>query len=596
MDFTSQLVKRYKSIFSLPSQNTLTFEILVLSVLAGVASYWMAIGADGWKIGLVDGLISFAATGFACSAIISRSKLEERFLTLRRSLGFILFGILFTYVGILMGSFFSRLLADPLILERVYYLSCGVVVAYSYVVMSSVSNSPTHKILLKSVLQPFSIVIAHSAVILWIKQEFYPERILAFFLVALTSLIASKWFYTKLETVGERTSGLGSISLFKSFIGSLILEDNELLEKDLQKISVVKDVEVKTITLKNREGEAMLVAPLVHPGPFKNVGGASLPTKIAEKLGETGKVPIIFHTPTTHEQDPILSGDCERITEAILRTQNARGMSTASAATSVKVGNITATVQIFGDTPLAVISRSPIPTEDLPYEINEICLKKMREFGYSDGIVVDAHNSMEATYEPLTSEDCSNIVMALERALEGISPNGKLSAGFAQLKLEEFSRREGIGEGGIMALVTEVDGRKSAFVSIDGNNMISGLREKILAKLRVAGYEVSEVATTDTHVVTGTTGGQGYFILGKAIPEAIILEKVLQAVRLAESNRSDCLVDFSKTRVESVHLLGEEGLKVLWRTTEKTIVSAKRNLIILLGAPISVALILYLLF
>ena len=43
-----------------------------------------------------------------------------------------------------------------------------------------------------------------------------------------------------------------------------------------------------------------------------------------------------------------------------------------------------------------------------------------------------------------------------------------------------------MGTGGITAIVVQVSKQKTAYVVIDGNNMISGLREKILAALTSA--------------------------------------------------------------------------------------------------------------
>jgi len=137
---------------------------------------------------------------------------------------------------------------------------------------------------------------------------------------------------------------------------------------------------------------------------------------------------------------------------------------------------------------------------------------------------------------------------------------------------------DGIGGGGVMALVTSVEGEKAAFVSIDGNNMVSGLREKIVSELIQSGYAVAEVATTDTHVVTGLGKGEGYHALGVAIPEAVIIKKVVEAVREAESQMSECLVNLSKQTVPRLHLLGDCGIEVLWNVTDQSIKVAKSRL------------------
>ena len=63
----------------------------------------------------------------------------------------------------------------------------------------------------------------------------------------------------------------------------------------------------------------------------------------------------------------------------------------------------------------------------------------------------------------------------------------------------EFNLKAGMGAGGITAIVVQVENQKTAYVVIDGNNMVPGLREKILDNLAELGFEASEVFTTDTH-------------------------------------------------------------------------------------------------
>lgn len=576
----------------------MVFQIILFSPFFAAISYWLASGDEGAFFGLLDGLLSLAATAiiFGCIISLEDSK-RQGFFTFRRALGLALFGVFFAGVGILFGGALSKVFEDAKLLERIYYLICGFIVVYEYTVLAAVSNASRFDAAIKSIIQPALILSVHTTLAFYLRNLDYSRYLLDFLVMCGVALIVSNIYYRRIEGVGKKLSGLGSISLFKSFITSLILDKTELLEKDLQKISIRKDVEIRELNFLTDKEEAKLVAPLVHPGPFRKVGGAMLPTILAEFLSEKNITPIVFHTPTTHEEDPVLSEDCNRIVSTIINSREFGGTGIATKAASKKVGKVTVTVQVFDSTPLIVISRSPIPTEDLPPQVNEFCLKKIREFGYSDGIVVDAHNSMENTYEPFEEKDFADLAMALELALKEIeSAKGQLKAGFVKLNLEGYSRKDGIGDGGVMALVTQVEEQRAAFVSIDGNNMVSGLRDKIRAELEKLGYSVSEIATTDTHIVTGMTAGQGYFVLGKAIPEKVIMKKVIEAVEAADSKKANCAVKFSKHVVENVHLLGKGGLEALWIITEESIQTAKRGLLLLLGIPALVATVLALLF
>ena len=51
------------------------------------------------------------------------------------------------------------------------------------------------------------------------------------------------------------------------------------------------------------------------------------------------------------------------------------------------------------------------------------------------------------------------------------------------------------------ALVTEVCGERTAYILVDGNNMLAGLRERILKKIQSLGVANAEILTTDSHAL-----------------------------------------------------------------------------------------------
>jgi putative membrane protein len=60
---------------------------------------------------------------------------------------------------------------------------------------------------------------------------------------------------------------------------------------------------------------------------------------------------------------------------------------------------------------------------------------------------------------------------------------------------------DGIGPLGIRTAVFEVDGQRTAYVLVDGNNMEPGLRDRLVGTLVDARVDEAEVLTTDTHTV-----------------------------------------------------------------------------------------------
>jgi putative membrane protein len=571
----------------------------ILGAVLGTIVYYISGGGNRALLGFVDGLFSLAL-GSILSAIVLNWGSKEELLTFKRMMAMVNIGMLLLGIGLVVSSIFANLYADPYLLEKGYFVSCGILTSYLFIILAAITNKKVLQLLLLTVSQPIIIISLH-VFILFVTNNSYllnANLFIMFLITVIITLLLSRWYFNTISNVGKELIGYSSTLILQAFIEALLLDKTGLLEMILKAVAEESDIEIKTFYFENDNQKGMIVAPFFHPGPFRDIGSSKLPTRIAVEFLKKEIFPIVFHTPTTHEKDLILKNDCERVMETIFSSDNDHGSMVAYPMIVGKSGNITITTQIFDEVPLVVISRSPLPTEDLPEYVNTFCMEKLIQIGYSDGAIVDAHNSMVANFTKLTEEDSLDITKALEEALEKAKDcgQGTLKAGFSNIRLDKYSIKEGIGEAGIMAMVTEVNGIKGAFVSVDGNNMVVGLRDKIKEALSALGYDRAEITTTDTHVVTGHTGGEGYFPLGKAIPEADLVEKIIEAVGKADSRKTECSVKFSKRKVESVYLLGNRGLENLWKVTNDSMKVAKRRLMVLLMLLIAIGSFLYYIF
>ncbi|MCX8170107.1 MAG: DUF2070 family protein, partial [Candidatus Methanomethyliaceae archaeon] len=293
-----------------------------------------------------------------------------------------------------------------------------------------------------------------------------------------------------------------------------------------------------------------------------------------------------------------LSKECEMVVKTILSLNIKEGKAIATKSVNIKRGRITVTCQAFNGIPLIVISRAPIPTEDLPNEINELCLRKILEKGFSDGIIVDAHNAMDGNHFEFGENDKADLLEALDFCLDELKKDsgGRPLIGFANSKLEGYTVKQGFGDGGIMVMVVEVNGQKTAYIVFDGNNMISGLREKIIDAVKKEEFDVSEVATTDTQGVVGWRAKEGYTPIGKNVNIGIILNRTIELIRGADSKKEECSVNFSKITLEKLHFLGYEGMERLWFVTDASIKRAKKGGIVTAISIILLGLIIGLVF
>jgi putative membrane protein len=144
----------------------------------------------------------------------------------------------------------------------------------------------------------------------------------------------------------------------------------------------------------------------------------------------------------------------------------------------------------------------------------------------------------------------------------------------------EFSLEEGMGAGGITVIVVKTGNQKSAYVVVDGNNMVSGLREDILASLNSLGIEEGEVFTTDTHSVSALIlGNQGYHPIGEAMDKKKLVDYIKQATIEATSKLKPVQGASKSITVNDVTVLGEKQLETLCVLIDKGLRMAKRLLV-----------------
>jgi putative membrane protein len=211
-------------------------------------------------------------------------------------------------------------------------------------------------------------------------------------------------------------------------------------------------------------------------------------------------------------------------------------------------------------------------------------------------LAIDAHNSMGGSF------DCDSAVASfskasvacLEKAMKRQSSSFKVGA--ATVVPQEFKVLDGMGPGGISVIVVEVDGQKVAYVTIDGNNMVSGLRDKILAALKELGIDDGEVLTTDTHSVCGMIrSARGYNLVGEAIDHAKLINYIKEATIHALDNMEPAEASWRTETIPKVKVVGEQQITELTVLADNTTERAKK-LAISIFPVAAVSLVLLLLF
>jgi putative membrane protein len=256
-------------------------------------------------------------------------------------------------------------------------------------------------------------------------------------------------------------------------------------------------------------------------------------------------------------------------------------------------GFATVSCQVFGETVLLSFTLAPKTTEDLPQELGRIVREEADKRGLKCAIVINAHNSIDEVVDMAESLETLRDVASscLERAVS--QPSETFEVGAHSVFPTDFNLKDGMGPGGITVIVVKVAEQKTAYVVIDGNNMITGLREKILDALASAGFDESEVFTTDTHAVSAVVlGSRGYHPVGEVMNHATLINYIKAAAAEAVRNLESCTAGGLRITVPKVRVIGEARLESLSLLVDKALRRARQLLIPIFGVE---ALILVLL-
>jgi putative membrane protein len=503
--------------------------------------------------------------------------------------------LLFIVIGALLSPSFGFLLWVKFCL-----LGYATIITLKIVVLKATSAASSWKKGFSVMLQPTSCLIA--IIVSWAatSSSFPLLKVLPFIILSpIISLIAVLVLFYTIERLSEKNYSFRSLPLFRAFIINWVTDLNAPIEKYFEEMGEDKDIEVTLLKFESSKPKAAIIVPLVHPGPFKNVGSSLLPSLL--KQGFEKEYGCDACTPLGilgHELDLASQEQNRKIVSQVIAS--AKFKVTAGSGTpfiKVKEGPATASCQIFGDTVFLSFTLAPNTTEDLPQELGQFVRAEAEKLGLKDALVINAHNSLTDIVE--TSEHLGELKIAATKCLQqAVKLTFKpFMVGAHSMVPEEFSLKEGMGTGGITATVVQVENQKSVYVVIDGNNMIPGLREKIIAALTSAGFDESEVFTTDTHAVSAlVTGRRGYHPVGEVMDQNLLVIHISEAAKKAEANLENSKAGFLRFIVPKVRVIGEERLKSITLFVDEAIKRIKQTIVPLFGSEAIILILLLLLF
>ena len=586
--------KHYSSMFSLPSLRKTLLSVAFTCIIGiGVATFIIFRTTSSLLLGF-----SLFAITFLADIVISKAVLKnEPIFTLRRTLVLSLVGWLLWFILLVLGVGLDFFLYGFFWI-KLSLLGYATVLTLRFLVFTAISSAVKWRQLVSVILQPTLSIVVFLA--FWISiSSAFSSQILIFLVVApILAYFTVGLLLNSIDHLGKDVYSIPSLPLFKAFLLNWVTDLNQPLEKYLEEMGKDTDIDVSLLKFDSSKPKAVILLPHVHPGPFKNIGSSLLPSYLKHEFEKefncNACVPLGI---LGHELDLASQAQNKKIVSNVISSANFLGVnSLASQSVRVQEGFATVTSQIFGDTVFMSFSLAPKTTEDLPQEVGSGVNEEVKRYALKHAVVVNAHNSLTDVID--TNENIAALKLAASKCLEKASslPTFPFKVGSATVYAKEFSLKEGMGAGGITAIVLEVAKQMTVYVVIDGNNMISGFREKIIASLASIGFDQSEVFTTDTHSVSAlVTGRRGYHPIGEVMDQDVLVGYIAEAAKKAVDSLEPATSGCKTFTVPQVRVIGEEHLNAISTLVDKAIAKAKKIVIPLFGLEALILILLLLL-
>ena len=574
-----RMVEHYSYLFTLPSYKKVLLLLALTCITGGLLSTIILFpSSEGLVNGFLLSVSLFFVTWVVNYAVRMLILRQDSVYDLRRIMALSLFSWVLWFLFIFVGVAFALLYGLRWWI-RLCLLGFSAVIILRLTVLFSTSFMSYKRLFVASILQPFSCIIPF--LVFWLKINYPMTHLMfLFFIFSLAVGFASSLlFISILNHVGVQKLRIPGLFLFKAFFLNWIADLNAPFEEFLEKLGEDQDVEISLIKFSSSKPKACIIVPSVHPGPFKNIGSSLLPSTLKTALErELNCVVCVPHGLLGHEFDLASQFQNQKVIHHVIESAGFE-FSESKATPFIKVSNDSATAccQIFGNSVFLSFSLAPRTTEDLPQELGVFARQEAERQGLNCCVVVNAHNSINGTID--TQETLGVLKAVAATCLEKAVSLKRLpfEVGAATFLPKEFGLKEGMGPGGITVVVVKVGEQKTAYVVIDGNNMVSGLREKILSTLNSIGIDDGEVFTTDTHAVNAIiVGKRGYHPIGEAIdPENLIQyikETTLAALSDVESAKAACRTII----VRGIRVIGGKLLETLCSLIDRTLQRAKK--------------------
>ncbi len=602
-----ETVRLYSKVWQLPTYRGIIARILVAVLLGAVISAALRIeSTPGIDIIatvsisiLVLAIPSLAGTGLLYLVV----RKEGSPLDARRTAGSVQFGIFFWVVFGVIGSVLSFLTSSTFYEVRFWILGLGAAYMLFAFLVTGLSDYHPVRNFIAAMMIPalwYLMVFAlggfggaiYVLPTLWL--------LAAVFMFLMLSL-AVNYIFRAVSVPFERDLNINGPELLRAFGYDYLTNNSEPMEATLSKIGEMQDIPIEILVIKNDAGlVAVGVVEYVHPGPFRQIGSSGLPSAIMEHIEQTHGVPaFVMHGSCTHQQNltskkdfPIVMAEIDRLIGETLVHDTMSGPHWSD------LGKFKVWTLFAGNDVLTISTSAPEFTDDISLDVGRAAADMVRERmpEIERVSIVDAHNCIDGEAVSVMPGDpeAGEYVGAVSSAVFSTvkNPKMKVSAGVFRVVPNDIRPDEGMGPGGVTALVLDGGEREVVLLSLDGNNMEPGFREEAIRILMTQGFDDAEVLTTDTHVVNAISlSSRGYPPIGQNKPQEI-MEAIIIAANKARENVSPVRMGLGFGEVKNLCTFGERGFDILTQNIAEAAGIAKRVGIRVGAASFLIALLL----
>jgi putative membrane protein len=586
-----ETVRLYSQVWQLPSFQGIIARILCAVLFGSFLSATLRIvytpSIDAATAILLSVLAlaipSFVGTGLLYLIV----KKEGSPLDVRRTAGSVQFGIYFWVAFGSIGSVLSFLTNNPFYEVRFWILGLGAAYMLFAFLVTGLSDHHPVRNFTAAIMIPglwYLIVFAlggYGGVIFALPIWWLVVAIIMFPVLSL----AVNYIFRAVSVPFERDLGINGPELLRAFGYDYLTNNSEPMESTLSQIGEMQDIPIEILLIKKDDGLAAVgVVEYVHPGPFRHIGSSSLPSAIIEHIDEKHGVPaFVMHGSCTHQQNltskkdfPLVMAEIDRLID------ETEVYDTMSGPHWSDLGKFKVWTLFTGKDVLTISTSAPEFTDDISLDVGRAAadMVRSRMLEIENVSIVDAHNCIdgEAVSVMPGDSEAGEYVGAISSAVFSTikNPKQKVSAGVYRAIPQDIRPDEGMGPGGVTALVLDGGEREVVLLSLDGNNMEPGFREDAIRILKTQGFDDAEVLTTDTHVVNAISlSSRGYPPIGQNKPEEI-MEAIIIAANKAREKVTPVRMGLGYGEVKDLCTFGERGFDVLTQDIAEAAGIAKR--------------------